>query len=361
MKICYLARADSYHTYKWCAQMTARGHEIHVISFIEGKIDCATVHYVDCGIKKGNETERQKIKYLTKGTEIRKIIKDIQPDVIHAHRVSSYGLAAILAGVHKCIISVWGIDIYDFPRKTFLHKVLIQFALRRAGQIWSTSHSMAAETQKYTKQDIQITPFGVDMKVFSPKRRSRQLADGRFIVGTVKALRPEYGISDILYACQILKKRRPDIPIYVHIAGKGDQEQELKELACFLGIEAYVKWLGFISQEEAASEWANMDCALILSKSESFGVSAVEAQACGIPVIITDIPGLKEATSPNKSSIVVPVNNPEAVAKELIYLYDHPEIRKQMGEQGCDFVRKKYEITYCFNKIDRLYRDYLNS
>jgi len=46
---------------------------------------------------------------------------------------------------------------------------------------------------------------------------------------------------------------------------------------------------------------------------------------------------------------------------ELIYLYDHPEIRQQMGEQGCDFVRKKYEITYCFNKIDRLYRDYLNS
>ena len=73
-------------------------------------------------------------------------------------------------------------------------------------------------------------------------------------------------------------------------------------------IDSIVKWLGFISQEDAAKEWANMDIGIIpsVSDSESFGVSAVECQACGVPVIISDIPGLEESTCPGKSSLVVP-------------------------------------------------------
>lgn len=71
-----------------------------------------------------------------------------------------------------------------------------------------------------------------------------------------------------------------------------------------LEIADIVTWLGFIPQEEAACEWANMDVAVIPSLQESFGVSAVEAQACQIPVIISNVPGLKEATRPQISSVV---------------------------------------------------------
>ena len=356
MKICYLSRADNYHTYKWCSQMSKRGHEVHVISFIKGDIDCATVHYVDCGIASGREAERKKLKYLTRGKAIRRIIDTIRPDIVHAHYISSYGLAAVLAGIPNCVISVWGSDIYEFPQKSTVHKALIQFVLRRAGQIWSTSHAMAEETHKYTKRDIEITPFGVDMRMFCPERRTRKPNDGKFVIGTVKALKPKYGIAAILQAGHILKEKHPDIPLSIRIAGKGEQEEELRKLAHSLGMDAYVDWLGFISQEEAAAEWANMDCALILSESESFGVSAVEAQACAVPVIITDIPGLKEATLPGKSSMVVARKSPEIVAEKVVQLYDHPELREKMGQQGYAFVRKEYDIEHCFDKIDCLYK-----
>ena len=82
----------------------------------------------------------------------------------------------------------------------------------------------------------------------------------------------------------------------LRIAGKGPQENEYKALAKELGIENITNWLGFIPQEQAALAWACMDCGILPSESESesFGVSAVEAQACCTPVIISDIPGLME-------------------------------------------------------------------
>lgn len=143
--------------------------------------------------------------------------------------------------------------------------------------------------------------YGVNTTVFCPNRRTRNI----FVIGTVKGLESVYGIDIILKAAQIVRTERPDIPLRVRIAGKGSKAEEYMMLAKELGISDIVTWLGFISQESAAKEWANMDVAVIPSRQESFGVSAVEAQACGTPVIISDVLGLKEATSPFISSLVI--------------------------------------------------------
>lgn len=155
-----------------------------------------------------------------------------------------------------------------------------------------------------------------------------------YIIGTVKALADKYGISTILIAVSKLKKDHPEVPVKLRIAGKGPQESKYKMLARELGIENITSWLGFISQEEAAVEWANMDCGIIPSLSESFGVSAVEAQACETPVIISDIPGLMEATVPGKTSVVVPRNNPEKLAEAIYEMYINPRKRKEFGHNG---------------------------
>ena len=114
--------------------------------------------------------------------------------------------------------------------------------------------------------------------------------------------------------------------------------------------------LGQIPQEQAAVEWANMDVAVIPStlESESFGVSAVEAQACGTAVIISDIPGLKETAG--ETGIVVPKKNPEAIAEAIIRLYEDPDLRKKMGEAGRKYVAKNYELNACFEKIEAFLR-----
>ena len=307
MKICFVGPANSAHIIKWCNWFCAHGHDIHVISFTRGEIRSAKVHLIDIGVD-ADGNDFGKLRYLFTGNKIKKLIREIQPDIVNAHYATSYGIAMALSGVNNYVLSVWGSDIYDFPRKSPLHRALLKYSLKKAGSLFSTSQAMADEAAKYTNRHFEITPFGVDMDLFDPDKRTRSKnvssKDEEFIVGTVKGLSDNYGIRYIIEAVGEIKKTNV-IPIRLRIAGKGPQEQEYKELADQVGISTITDWLGFISQDEAAKEWANMDIALIPSEleSESFGVSAVEAQACGTAVVISDIPGLMEATSVKQTDV----------------------------------------------------------
>lgn len=368
MKICFMAPAENYHTAKWGTWFSKRGHQVHIISFTKGSIDGCTIHIVNSGadIHGG---DGQKLKYLLQAHKIHQLVKAIQPDIINVHYATSYGTVAALANLPPYILSVWGSDIYDFPKKSIFHRMMLQFSLSRANTLFSTSTAMAEEASKYTRKTFTITPFGVDCKLFSPdKTRAKQhdMVDTKngkdYVIGTVKSLSDKYGIATLLRATAILKNNHPEVPVQLRIAGKGPQENDYRELAKELGIEAITHWLGFISQEEAAVEWANMDCAIIPSESESesFGVSAVEAQACGTPVIISDIPGLMEATVPGKTSIVVPCKNPERLSNMIYAMYTNAENRNEFGNNGRIFVSETYELNCCFARIEELYTGALN-
>lgn len=360
MKICFVGPANSTHIIKWCTWFHNQGHEIHIISYTVGKIENVKIHFVDIGVNtEGHDFE--KLKYLLTGKKIKRIIQKINPDIINVHYATSYGAAMALSGINNYILSVWGADIYDFPKKSPLHQALLRFSLNKAACLFSTSRAMASEAKKYTDKKFIITPFGVDMDLFNPNKRTRTKNDSIFVVGTVKGLSDKYGIADILRAVAEIKKKNT-IPIRLRIAGKGSQEKEYRKLACELGIDDITLWLGFVSQEEAAKEWANMEVAIIPStlESESFGVSAVEAQACKTTVIISDIPGLMEATKPGITSIVVPRNDAKSIAKVIEQLYENPELRYKYAEAGREFVYKKYEINACFNYIQNKYSEYFN-
>lgn len=359
MKVCFIAPADSYHTIKWCNWFHSRGHEIHVVSFTDSAIDGVTIHSLNTTIDV-HGSDLSKLKYLKYAGEVKRIVDNINPDVVNVHYATSYGTVAALSGLKDYVLSVWGSDIYDFPNKSIFHKSMLKFSLSRAKYIFSTSNAMAEETRKYTKKNIEITPFGVDMNLFSPEKRSRKQSDNNFVVGTVKALTPKYGIEYLLKAVAIIKDEYPQIPIKLRIAGKGSHEKEYKKLAVSLGINNITTWLGFISQEQAAEEWANMDVGIVASTldSESFGVSAVEAQACGTPVIISNVPGLMEATSPGQTSVVVKRKDEKVLAKSIVSLYDNKELRKKLGFAGRAFVMEKFELNNCFYQIEYLLKNF---
>lgn len=363
MKICFLGPADNFHIEKWAKWFLKAGHQVHIISFTKGKIDSCEIHFIESGAEIESK-DIEKIRYLFQASKVKKLIKKIKPDVINVHYATSYGTVAALAHLPAYYLSVWGSDVYDFPKKGILHREMLKFSLSHAKVIFSTSKAMATETSQYTDKDIVITPFGVDCNLFSPDKQSCKKGGSletkngvEYTIGTVKALEDKYGIATILRATAILKRNHPEVPVQLRIAGKGPQESEYKALAKELEIDNITHWLGFISQEQAAVEWANMDCGIIPSESESesFGVSAVEAQACCTPVIISDIPGLMEATVPGKTSTVVPRKSPEKLAQAMYEMYLDSNKRKEMGTLGRTFVENQYEIDDCFKQIEKIF------
>ena len=358
MKICFIAPADTAHMAKWATWFAGRGHEVHVVSFTRGKIPGVTVHFVDTGVDP-EDADFSKLKYLLYASRLKDRVEEIGPDVVHVHYATSYGTVAALSGIKPYFLSVWGTDIYDFPRRGIIHKAMLKYSLKRASRLLSTSASMAKEAQKYTKKRFEITPFGVDMELFSPDKCTRT-GSVPFVVGTVKKLDSVYGIDYLLEAVSMIVREEPDFDIEVRIAGDGPKASEYKELAQTLGISDRTAFLGQIPQEEAAKEWANMDVAVIPSVSyESFGVAAVEAQACCTPVIISDVEGLLESTSPGTSSIVVPQRDARAIADAIIRLYKDPELRETMGLSGRQYVVNNYSIDECFERIESLLADFV--
>ncbi len=355
MRICYLSDANSIHTKKWCSFFKDKGYDIHVISLNDGSIPGVTVHSLNMNLDKVKSNNYiNKFKYITYGSKVKALVNEINPDILHAHYATSYGFLGSTTKFHPYIISVWGSDVYDFPKKNIFFRKFVERNLSTADVILSTSKVMAEETRKYTDKNIDITPFGVDISFFKP-RDDKYEPKEKIVIGTIKALEKKYGIEYMIRAFGDLSKKYNNI--YLEIGGIGSQHEYLETLCKELMIEGRVKFLGFISPKEVVDAFNRFDIAVFPSTldSESFGVAAVEAQACGTPTIVSNVGGLPEATCPEKSSIVVERENVSQLKEAMERLIVDRTLRIDMGKFGRKFVEDNYNVKDNFNKVDKLY------
>jgi len=354
IKICYLADINSSHTHKWLDYFVNKGYDIHVISLGEGQYEGVTVHSLDVQDNVMKKiSDKNKLEYLKKIKRVRSLIKEIKPDILHAHYASSYGLLGALANYHPYIISVWGSDIYDFPIKSPIHKFIIKYNLKKADHILSTSNVMKIETEKYTNKDIKVTPFGVDINKFIPNRIEKE----EIVIGTIKTLEEKYGVQYLIKAFKEVKERNKCLKLKLRIGGRGSQESYLKELVKEFDIEEDVTFLGFVNPKDVIKEFQNFDIAVFPSTldSESFGVAAVEAEACGTPIVVTDVGGLMESTKPNVTSLVAKKNSVEDLSEKIEILVKDKDLRLKMGTDARKFVEENYSLENNFNDVDKIY------
>lgn len=359
MKICYLSDASSIHTKKMCYFFKEKGYDISVISLNDGEIDGVKVYSMGMDIK-NQGSFISKVGYLKYVMKMKNIVKEVNPDILHAHYASSYGLIGSFINYNKYILSVWGSDVYDFPRKSFVHKNILKYNLSKADILLSTSKAMVKETRKYTDKEIYITPFGVDVNKFKPNEIGYS-NNGELIIGTIKTLEEKYGIEYLIRAFHLVKKNNGNLNVKLKIAGKGSKEKELKMLCKELSIEDCVEFLGFISQDEVVEVLNSFDIAVFPSilDSESFGVAAVEAEACGVPVIVSDVEGLMESTKPEYSSLVFRKKDTKDLVEKIERLLLDDELRINMKKNARRYVEENYNYIDNFNYINDIYLDLL--
>ena len=355
MKICYLADINSAHTHKWLNYFKNKGYDIHVISLGSGEYEGVTVHSLDINdIVMKKSSDKNKLQYFKKIKRVKELVNEIKPDILHAHYATSYGLLGALAGYHPYVISVWGSDVYDFPVKSPIHKMMVKYNLKKADYVFSTSNVMKEETKKYTNKDIEVTPFGVDINRFVPNRIEKD----EVVIGTIKTLEEKYGIQYLVKAFKVVKDKNPNMNLELRIGGKGSQEEYLKDLCKELKIEQDVTFLGFVNPDDVVKEFQNFDIAVFPSTldSESFGVAAVEAESCGTPIVVSDVGGLMESTKPGVTSLVAKKADVEDLADKINALVIDEDLRKNMGKAARKFVEDNYSLEDNFDYVDDLYK-----
>ena len=353
-KVLILADVNSIHTQKWILSLM-NDFEIVLFSIdpifeknqniklIERNVEICTSN-----IKLANS--KNKLLFISQFIKLNKINIRFKPEIIHSHFATSYGLLGRLLKSDCFYISVWGSDIFEFPRKSIFHKTIIKFILSGANKIFSTSNIMALEINKYIKTKIEIIPFGVDADLFKPDNSIK--GKKTFVIGTIKSLEKVYGIDRLIEVFEIVSKKIPESICYIY--GNGSQESSLKSIVKEKELEEKIIFKGKINNYEVPNRLSEIDIFCALSRSESFGVAVIEASACQKPVIATNIGGLKEVIVNGETGYLMNYD-PEKIANKIIDLYSNNDKRKILGENGRNFVMSNFDWTKNVAKMKSFY------
>lgn len=373
LKILLLADPFSSHTIKWANGLFKKDIDVTIFglsNYSENQyasgIKIIASRFPDF-IKYKNDGNFLKSFYLFALPNLKKIIKQSAPVILHAHSASSYGFLGALSGYNPYLISVWGNDVFNFPKKSSLHKNLIKYNLSKADKIFSTSFMMYEETKKYTNKEIEVIPFGIDLDIFKPNHKRKFFNENDIVIGTIKSLEPKYGIIDLVKAFKVVKDKFPELPLKLLLVGRGSLENKIKQLINDSNIKDSTIITGFIPYNEVVKYHNELDIMVAVSTedSESFGVSVIEASACEKPVIVSDKGGLKKVVQNNVTGIVVSANNHLQLANELERLILNKELRISLGKAGRERVKKYYNweenVSQMIINYQRIWEKYFAS
>ena len=205
----------------------------------------------------------------------------------------------------------------------------------------STAHEHGALRSFYQapKDRVTVVPAGVDLTLFQPG--DQQLArdqlglNGHHTLLYVGRMEPIKGLDVLLHTIAYLETPRP-VQLLV-VGGNGDHDQRLDEakaLVDSLEIQDRVEFLGSLDQQQLPSYYQAADVCVVPSYYESFGLVALEAMACGTPVVASRVPGLQAIVSDNRSGYLVPWHCPDAFADRLEVLLANDALRTSMGKEA---------------------------
>ena len=335
-----LAAAGSVHTQHWANAFVERGLQVVLAS------QHPAIPGFDARVRIEQLEHTGDIGYFRNRARLRKLVEQERPDVVNAHYASGYGTTA--AGVRgvPVVLNVWGSDVYEFPDRSLLHRLLVRHNLRRATYLISTSHAMAARTMAVCPDapTPTVVPFGVDLNAFTPAARQDR---GRLVIGTVRSLEPVYGVDVLIGAFAQLRALCPDVALELRIVGDGAQRDALREQAERLGIARSVVFVGRVPHPEVPAILKGFDIFCALSRAESFGVAVVEAAACGLPVVAAAVGGLPEVVADGRTGFLVPPVDEAAAAKALARLIGDAGLRERMGREARAFVEERYDRERC--------------
>ena len=368
MRILLLSDSNSPHTLRWAKSIRNCNNTVGIFSLHTPDPalyrDTPDINLFSINasreLQTKDETNISKLIYLRARKKVKEIIKEFRPDIVHSHYASSYGFIGALSGFHPYLISLWGGDIFSFPNKSFLYSRILKFSLSKADKILSTSRVMKERAQNYTEKKIILTPFGIDVERFYPKKINKYFKQDDIVIGTIKTLEKHYGIDLLIKAFYLVKNKYPDKPLKLLIVGKGTQREFLENKVKTLGIENDTVFTGYVDHNNVQDYHSMIDIYVAMSLTESFGVAVLEASACGRPVVVSNVGGLPEVVEHEKTGLIVEKENPEKLADALDKLICNPELMIGMGNEGRNKVIKEYNWKESVKKMISIYETIVN-
>ena len=353
------------HVAELSSELVRRGHDVTVVTSRTGRALPEREEWRDIHIRRVKARAvwiRTPIAPATKA-----VLASIDADVVHAHSpppLTSYyaakacsrrGLPLVIT--YHCDVevpSVFGPLIESAYRHTLEHSTI-----RRADKIIVTTATYAATSRAVWHYNPAVIPNAVDVLRYRPENDGRPVRERHGIRGdesvvlSVGRMVGHKGSENLVEAARSVGYAK------FILVGGGPELEPLRRLARRLGVADRVVFPGEVPWDLLPAYFAACDVFVLpsVSRLEAFGIVALEAMATGKPVVVTDIPGVREVITNGKEGLLADPVNPEDLALKIRALLADDPKRAEMGRAGRDTVERSFAVAHVVDRIEAVYRD----
>ncbi|MFA5322725.1 MAG: glycosyltransferase family 4 protein [Smithella sp.] len=289
-------------------------------------------------------------------------------DIVHDNQCLAYGIGKIaqdvvptIATIHHPITVDRQEEFKSATSKRKINKIKRWYSFIRMQKEVARQLSHIVTVSECSKIDIakefsinlskfRVVPNGINKEFFYP------IANGsrpeNTIIVTNSADTPLKGLRYLLEAVAQVRKKQS---VKLTVIGEPKKDSTIKKLVAELGIGNIVHFTGRIENEDFADYYSKSTIAVVPSLYEGFGLPAAEAMACGVPLISTSGGALPEVVG--DAGIIVPPADADALAREIIFLFNHPDQRKKMAQAGIERVESVFNWSKAAGDMVEVYRE----
>jgi glycosyltransferase involved in cell wall biosynthesis len=348
MIILYISDAASIHTRRWAEFFRDIGVEVHVASFRAWDIPGVTVHVLPTyGLGK--------IGYLFSIGILRRLAYEIQPDICHAHYVTSYGFLAAAAKLKPLIVTAWGSDVLVSPQSSNILKWFATYALRHADLVTTVAAHMNPVVEKFgiPSERILSIPFGVDTDLFC-RPENHAISRHPLRIVSTRSLEEIYSVDTVIQAVQIVRSKGLDV--ILDIVGDGSLRGKLETLASELGVADLVRFRGRLKFMDLLESLQDAHLFVSTAISDGNNISLNEAMAVGCFPLATNIPANSQWITHGDNGLLFNCGNHEQLA-EMIIRAEYEDRFAEVAVKNRGIVLEKADWRSCTARMKVLYDD----
>ncbi len=342
MRICFLADAGSVNTRNWVDHLAdAHGHDVHVVTVRRTGTFSERVTLHRIGEDRGTTSVRGKFSYLTAPRRVRRILKEIAPDIVVGYRVASYGYLAYRSGFRPFVVAAQGQRIVCPPGAS-VKQVLVRRVLGQADLITSWAPHMSARLVELgaPPERILTCPRGIDLTRFSSRVTTN---GGPLSVISTRGLNRHYRTDVLIEAFALVRGERPDAVMTV--AGLGEAEDELRTLANERGVGDAVRFVGALDPDRLAGLLRESSFYASAVPTDGVSASLMEAMASGAFPVVTANDANRHWIEDGKNGSLIPRPEPRAYADAILSAAGDAELVSSAVRQNREIVEERADIV----------------
>lgn len=351
-------------------ELSKKGHEVHFITYsqpVRLELLGANVHFHEVHVPNYPLFHYQPYE-LALSSKIVDMVKAHQIDVLHVHYAIPHAYAGYMAkkmlheeGIELPIVTtLHGTDITLVGSHPF-YKTAVTFSINKSDAVTSVSQSLKEDTQRLfnTKKDITVIPNFIDLDKYTPTTKNCQrdllaMPDER-VITHISNFRSVKRIPDVIHIFNVIQK---EIPSKLMMIGEGPEREKAEQLCTELNIENKVVFLG--NSNEVNKILCFSDLFLLPSETESFGLSALEAMASGVPVVSSNSGGLPELNINGVSGFLSPVGDIKSMSQNAIHILKN-KTDLEVFKKGAKSTALKFDIHQIVPAYEEIYKTALKN